>query len=65
MNPQLLTPEDRQKAIARAAQTLRIEGEAVLRLGDRLYVSNWGGRLPVEGDRTASSSGTPVRLPTR
>ncbi len=37
----------------------------LLRLGDRLYVSNWGGRLPVEGDRTASSSGTPVQVDER
>lgn len=39
MNPQPFTEEDKRKAIARAAETLRIESEAVLRLCDRLNSS--------------------------
>ncbi len=30
--------------------------------GDRLYVSNWGGDPPAEGDPQAKSSGTPVHI---
>ncbi|MBA4139635.1 MAG: bifunctional YncE family protein/alkaline phosphatase family protein [Segetibacter sp.] len=33
---------------------------AVLIKGNKAYVTNWGGRLPVKGDKTALSSGTPV-----
>lgn len=28
--------------------------------GDKAYVTNWGGRLPVKGDKTAMSAGTAV-----
>lgn len=28
--------------------------------GDKGYVTNWGGRIPVKGDKTALSAGTPV-----
>ncbi|HUQ67569.1 MAG TPA: hypothetical protein VM101_15510 [Flavitalea sp.] len=28
--------------------------------GNKAYVTNWGGRFPVKGDKTALSSGTPV-----
>ncbi len=37
----------------------------LVRLGDKLYVTNWGGRLPGEGDRTQKSSGTEVRVDER
>ncbi len=30
----------------------------VLMLGDKLYVSNWGGRMPVEGDKTGPTGGS-------
>ncbi|QDV32291.1 bifunctional YncE family protein/alkaline phosphatase family protein [Tautonia plasticadhaerens] len=33
--------------------------------GASLYVSNWGGRRPVEGEQTAPSSGTPVLVDDR
>lgn len=32
----------------------------VLLSGDKLYVTNWGGRVPEQGDKTALSAGTPV-----
>lgn len=32
----------------------------VLIKGDKAYVTNWGGRLPVKGDKTAMSANTPV-----
>ncbi|UCH35555.1 MAG: beta-propeller fold lactonase family protein [Armatimonadota bacterium] len=32
----------------------------VVAAGDAAYVTNWGGRHPVEGDATAASSGTPI-----
>jgi YVTN family beta-propeller protein len=32
----------------------------VVRIGDRAYVSNWGGRRPVEGDVTGPTSGSRV-----
>ncbi len=32
---------------------------------DKAYVTNWGGRLPVAGDQTALSSGTPVVVDPR
>ncbi|MCC7495834.1 MAG: bifunctional YncE family protein/alkaline phosphatase family protein [Fimbriimonadaceae bacterium] len=37
----------------------------VLRVGSRLYVTCWGGRRVKEGDRSANSSGTPVRVDQR
>jgi YVTN family beta-propeller protein len=38
----------------------------VLSLGaDRLYVSNWGGNPPKEGDPQATTSGTPIRIDPR
>ncbi|NUP99279.1 MAG: hypothetical protein HUU35_05425 [Armatimonadetes bacterium] len=37
----------------------------LLRVGERLFVSNWGGRRPREGERTAASSGTPVTVDQR
>ncbi|MEJ7736663.1 MAG: bifunctional YncE family protein/alkaline phosphatase family protein [Chitinophagaceae bacterium] len=33
---------------------------AVILTGSKAYVTNWGGRLPVKGDKTALSAGTPV-----
>ena len=33
--------------------------------GQSLYVSNWGGRRPEDGERTAPSSGTPVLVDER
>jgi len=49
-------------------RTLRLEGEievgvapfAVIRLGRKAYVSNWGGRRPRESDFTGPSSGSRV-----
>ncbi len=32
----------------------------VLICGDKLYVTNWGGRIPEKSDKTALSAGTPV-----
>jgi YVTN family beta-propeller protein len=33
---------------------------AVIVVGNKAYVTNWGGRLPKAGDKTAMSAGTPV-----
>ena len=33
---------------------------AVIMKGDKAYVTNWGGRLPVKSDKTAMSAGTAV-----
>jgi len=35
------------------------------RVGNKLYVSNWGGRRPNEGERTAASSGSQVLVDER
>jgi len=35
------------------------------RVGDKLYVSNWGGRRPKDGERTAPSSGSQVLVDER
>lgn len=35
---------------------------AVVRVGDKLYVSNWGGDRPTAGEPQAVTSGTPIRI---
>ncbi len=37
----------------------------VLIKGDKAYVTNWGGRVPVKGDKTAKSAGTAVVVDTK
>ena len=38
---------------------------AALRAGDKLYVTNWGGPRPKEGDRTEATSGSQVHVDAR
>jgi YVTN family beta-propeller protein len=38
---------------------------AVTPSGDRLFVANWGGRIPRTGERTSNSAGTPVLVDSR